>query len=295
VLNKKYLFSLIILSVVIVVLTFAAASTGARSDISQPWIFIQSPVMPVRMSDQPVPYAAIYGSKIIVAVLDSGIDINHKDLAGKVLGSVNFTESNTEYDVLGHGTSVAGIIAANNDTGITGAVHGIDLLNVKVVNDNGSVWPTDVARGIIWAVDNGAQIINMSFTAPTDSKVLKNAVEYAARNGVIMLAAAGNRINSKTYPAAYPNVIAVEAAASDGKAWSDNKTGGWVDIYAPGYNIYSAVPGNKYAYKSGSSFAAAGASRQAALILGESCCFNDPGTCNKIAAELDALYPDTIK
>jgi len=294
-LQKKYLFPLIILSVIIVVLTFAAASTGARSDLSQLWTLVQSPATLVSMPDQPVPYAAIYGSKVIVAVLDSGIDIDHKDLAGKVLGSVNFTESNTEFDELGHGTSVAGIIAANNDTGIADAVHGIGLLNVKVVNDNGSVWPSDVARGIIWAVDNGAQIINMSFTAPTDSTVLKNAVEYAAQNGVIMLAAAGNRINSKTYPAAYPNVIAVEAIASDGKSWSDNITGGWVDIYVPGYNIYSAVPGNKYAYKSGSSFAAAGASRQAALILGESCCFNDPGTCNKVSAELDALYTDTIK
>jgi subtilisin family serine protease len=294
-LQKKYLFSLIILAVIIVMLTFVAASTGAKSDIYPPWILVQSPVTHTIMADQPVPYAAIYGSKVIVAVLDSGIDIKHKDLAGKVLGSVNFTESRTEFDLLGHGTSVAGIIAANNGTGIPGAVHGIDLLNVKVVNDNGSVWPSDVARGIVWAVDNGAQIINMSFTAPTDSAVLKNAVEYAAHNGVIMLAAAGNRINSKTYPAAYPNVIAVEAIASDGRPFSDNLTGGWVDIYAPGYNIYSAVPGNKYAYKSGSSFATAGASRQAALILGESCCFNDPGTCNKVSAELGALYSDTTR
>jgi subtilisin family serine protease len=291
-LPKKYLIALIFIAVGFVILIVGSTATGAKSSIEKPWMLLQCPVEQVNIAPAPVPYAAIYGSKVVVAVLDSGIDIQHKDLAGKVITSVNFTESNTEFDVLGHGTSIAGIIASDNDTGVT---PGVGLLNVKVVNDNGMVWPSDVARGIIWAVDNGAQIINMSFTAPADSPVLKNAVEYASHHGVIMLAAAGNHINSKTYPAAYPNVIAVEATTADGKPWSDNITGGWVDLYAPGYNIFSAVPGNKYAYKSGSSFATAGASHKAALILGTSCYLDDPDTSSKVRAGLSTVYANTMK
>jgi thermitase len=207
--------------------------------------------------------------EVVVAVLDSGIDAAHEDLAGKVTGSVNFTASRTGSDVQGHGTHVAGILAANinNGIGIAGVAGNIKLLNVKVVEDNGMVWPSNVAKGIVWAVDNGARVINMSVTMPTDSDKVAGAVKYAADHNVIMLAAAGNRISSKTYPAAYPEVIAVAAINADGTVWAGSQTSDRIDVYAPGAEIYSTVPGNKYEYKSGSSMATAYASGTAAVIL----------------------------
>jgi len=207
--------------------------------------------------------------EVLVAVLDSGIDIAHEDLSGVVRESVNFSGSRSEFDVQGHGTHVAGILAArtNNSIGIAGVSSGIRLLNVKVVEDNGMVWPSNVAKGIIWAVDNGARVINMSFTMSTDSPVVAESVKYAADHGVIMFAAAGNHIDSKTYPAAYPQVIAVAALNSDGTIWNGSKVTDWIDVYVPGTEIYSTVPGNKYDYKSGSSMATAYASGMAVMLM----------------------------
>jgi len=228
-------------------------------------------------------------SEVTVAVLDSGIDAAHEDLAGKITGSVNFTASMTGSDVQGHGTHVAGILAANinNGIGIAGVAGNIILLNVKVVEDNGMVWPSNVAKGIVWAVDNGAQVINMSLTMPMDSQKVADAVKYAADHNVIMLAAAGNRISSRTYPAAYPEVIAVAAINADGTVWEGSLTSDKIDVYAPGSEIYSTVPGNKYDYKSGSSMAAAYASGTAAVILNGM--INDKGFCSDCSEIKSAL------
>jgi thermitase len=208
--------------------------------------------------------------EIIVAVLDSGIDLAHEDLAGKITEGVNFTGSKTEYDIQGHGTHIAGILAANinNHTGIAGAAPNAKLLNVKVVEDNGMVWPSNAAKGIVWAVDHGARVINMSFAIPTGSDKLAEAVKYAAEHGVILVAASGNHVKSLTYPAAYPEVIAVAALNPDSTPWAGSSDNARVDAYAPGVEIYSTVPGNRYEYKSGSSMATAYVSALAALTLG---------------------------
>ena len=216
-----------------------------------------------------LPMAAA-SQEIIVAVLDSGIDLAHEDLAGKITESVNFTSSKTEYDIQGHGTHIAGILAANinNHIGIAGAAPNAKLLNVKVVEDNGMVWPANVAKGIVWAVDHSARVINMSFAIPTGSDKLSDAVEYAAEHGVIMVAASGNHVNSPTYPAAYPGVIAVAALNPDSTLWAGSNGNTRVDAYAPGVDIYSTIPGNRYEYKSGSSMATAYVSALAAVTLG---------------------------
>jgi subtilisin family serine protease len=236
--------------------------------------------------------------EITVAILDSGIDTAHEDLVGKVTGSVNFTDSQTELDVQGHGTHIAGIIAANinNGIGIAGIAKDVKLLNVKVVEDKGTVWPSNVAKGIIWAVDHGAQVINMSFTISSDTKNLADAVKYAADHHVVMFAAAGNRINSRTYPAAYPEVIAVAALNSDGTIWSGSINSDKVDVYAPGAEIYSTTPGNKYEFKSGSSMATAYASGMAVNVL------NGLGTgkdlrpdCNEIKLALKNISDKLLK
>lgn len=214
--------------------------------------------------------AAAGTREIIVAVLDSGIDLAHEDLAGKVAESVNFSGSKTEYDVQGHGTHIAGILAANinNHTGIAGAAPNARLLNVKVVEDNGMVWPSNAAKGIVWAVDHGARVINMSFALSTGSDKLAEAVKYAAARGVIMVAASGNHVKSLTYPAAYPDVIAVAALNPDSTPWAGSSGNAHIDAYAPGVEIYSTTPGNRYEYKSGSSMATAYVSALAALTLG---------------------------
>ena len=199
-------------------------------------------------------------AEVLIAILDTGIDEKHEDLAGRVIASINFSGSRTASDVNGHGTHVAGIIA--------GIAFNARLMNVKVADDNGVVWSSTVARGIIWAVDNGAKVINMSLVIPTPSPALEQAVDYAWGKGVVLVAGAGNNIKSiPVYPAFYPEVIAVAATDVDGNLWSESNYGDWVDAYAPGVEICSTLPGNNYGYWSGTSMATAYVSAVAASAL----------------------------
>src|SRR3989344_4038402 len=188
-------------------------------------------------------------SSVKIAILDTGIDQNHEDLAAKIVANQNFTTSPTVDDKYGHGTHVGGIAAAitDNGTGVAGLGYNSSLMNVKVLDDNGSGYYSWIANGIIWATDNGAKVINMSLGGSSGSSTLQSAVNYAVANGVVVVAAAGNSGNSSpTYPAYYPGVIAVAATDSaDAKAsWSSY--GSWVDVAAPGVNIYSTFPNHPY-------------------------------------------------
>jgi len=208
--------------------------------------------------------------EILVAVLDTGIDQQHPDLVGKVVGSINFSDSQVVTDYLGHGTHIASIIAANggNNVGIVGAAPNARLLNVKIADDKGMIWASTTAKGIIWAVDNGAEIINMSLAMPAATPALEEAVNYAWSKGVVIIAAAGNTGSSiPTYPASCPNVIAVAATDINGSLWEKSNHGDWVNAYAPGAEIYSALPGNSYGYMSGTSMATAYVTAVAALEL----------------------------
>jgi thermitase len=208
-------------------------------------------------------------SNVIIAVLDTGIDCGHEDLAGKVVAEVNFADSPTSYDIYGHGTHVAGIIAAaKNSLGVVGVAYDCLLMNVKIADEGGSWNSSAAAKGIIWAVDNGANVINMSLSAKEPSSDLEQAINYAWSKGAVVVCAAGNNTGSKpTYPAYYGNCIAVAATdANDGVAlWSGY--GDWVDVAAPGVNIYSTLPINDYGYKSGTSMAAAYVSGVAGLLF----------------------------
>jgi thermitase len=198
--------------------------------------------------------------EILIAILDTGIDRNHEDLIGKVVAEVNFTDSPSVNDINGHGTHVAGIIAAINDNGIgiTGLVPSCRLLNVKVANDYGFCDSESVARSIIWAVDNGAKIINISLEIRYPSLTLEEAVNYAWNHDVIIVAAAGNQGNKNAvYPAYYENCIAVAASQPDGTLAPLSNYGDWVDVAGPGLNIFSTLPGNLYGYETGTSFATA--------------------------------------
>lgn len=210
------------------------------------------------------------GSEILVAVLDTGIDQDHEDLDGKVVVEANFTDSPTPGDTYGHGTHIAGIIAAygNNGVGIVGVAPESQLMNVKVADDAGGCKASTVAEGIIWAVDNGASVINVSIEFKEPSPELEDAVNYAWSRGVVIIAAAGNEgSESPVYPACYENCIAVAAIRQDDTLAPLSNYGDWIDVAAPGFDIYSTLPDNSYGYKSGTSFASAYVSGLAALLF----------------------------
>lgn len=205
---------------------------------------------------------------VAVAILDTGINAYHEDLAGAVISSVNLTSSATTEDVFGHGTHIAGIIAGrtNNGAGIAGVDQNVKLLNVKIADDNGNGSSVNIANGIIWAADHGANVINVSLVTIGPSTELESAVDYAWRRGAVVIAAVGNGIQpAKCYPALYKNCIAV--VGINDKDQVGTGLVGKEAIAAPGYNIFSTLPGNKYGYRSGSSMAAAYVSAAAALAF----------------------------
>jgi thermitase len=227
-------------------------------------------------------------AKVIVAVLDTGIDQSHEDLAAKVIKSINMTDCQDIRDTNGHGTHVAGIIAAgiNNEIGISGVAPNALLMNVKVADDSGMVWPSTICKGIVWAVDNGAQVINMSLIFPTGSSELEGAIQYAWGKGVVVIAGAGNDLQAvPVYPACYTDVLAVAAVDSDNELWQRSNYGSWIDIFAPGVNIYSTLPDDMYGYMSGTSMSAAFTSGMAARALNMVTDTNENGRMNDEVTE----------
>jgi thermitase len=218
----------------------------------------------------PSPQIAGSNTQIRVAVLDTGIDRSHEDLHGKVMAEINFTESATTSDIYGHGTHIAGIIAADSENclGIVGLAPESLLLNVKVADDTGRCQPSALADGIVWAVNNGANIINISIELRESTSELQEAIDYAWRNGAIIIAAAGNDGGeTPVYPAGYENCLGVAAIQETGALAPLSNYGNWVDVAAPGFNIYSTLPNNSYGYKHGTSFATAYVSGLAALLF----------------------------
>jgi thermitase len=189
------------------------------------------------------------GSGIKVAVLDSGVATDNPDINPKVVARANFSTAATNEDNYGHGTHVAGIVAAtaDNTIGVAGVCPGCTILAGKVLNDSGVGSSSSLANGINWAVTNGAKVINMSIGVRA-SRTLETAVNNAWSKGVVLVAAAGNGGNqTKIYPGAYPNVIAVAATDnSDVKASFSTYGASWVDIAAPGVNVYSTFPNHTF-------------------------------------------------
>ena len=214
---------------------------------------------------------------IIVAVLDTGIDMDNQDLTDKLVAEVNFTDSAASYDIYGHGTHMAGTIAA--------IAPECQLINVKVADDAGKCQASVVAEGIIWAVDQGAEVINISLCMEP-SPALEEAVNYAWSRGAIIVAAAGNKGKSKpAYPAYYANCLAVAGTDENDSLALLSNHGDWVDVAAPGFNIYSELPQNQYGYKSGTSSAVAHASGVAALVFSVAEDTNGNGAINDEARQ----------
>jgi thermitase len=220
---------------------------------------------------------------VLVAILDTGIDRNHEDLAGKVIAEVNLSHSRAVDDLYGHGTHIAGIIAAgaDNGIGICGVAPGCSLMNIKVADDRGKCGAGEVADGIVWAVDAGARVLNISLCLTGPSGELEDAIDYAWNHGAVIVAAAGNGGGTTPqYPAYYEQCIAVTGAREDGSRAPLANYGDWVDVAAPGYQIYSTLPDDDYGYKTGTSQAAAYVSGVAALLYSIAVDSNGDGKVN---------------
>ncbi|MHC4685690.1 MAG: S8 family peptidase [Planctomycetota bacterium] len=186
----------------------------------------------------------VTGAGAKVAVLDTGIDYKHPDLDDNCYGGVNVINPRKDYkDDNGHGTHVAGIIAAeDNDIGVVGVAPGAYLYGVKALDRNGSGWLSDIIAGLEWCVNNGMDIVNMSLGTNSDIQALHDACDAASAK-VILVAAAGNDGGAVDYPAAYNSVIAVSATnISDGLAYFSSY-GPEIEIAAPGVNILSTYKG----------------------------------------------------
>jgi len=204
-----------------------------------------------------------------VGIIDTGISNKHPDLQANVKGGVNTINSRKGWnDDNGHGSHVAGIVAAiNNTSGVVGVGPAADLYAIKVLGANGSGYLSDVIEGIQWAVVNGMQVINMSLGTGSNIQVFHDAVIAAKNAGVVVIAAAGNSGGSVIYPAAYSEAIAVSATDQNNVIASWSSRGLEINLAAPGVSIYSTYKGTGYATFSGTSMAAPHVAGSAALVL----------------------------
>lgn len=196
-----------------------------------------------------------FGSGQTIAIVDSGVDLNHPDLVGRLLAGRDFVQDDSvPQDVAGHGTAVAGVAAAtaDNGRGVAGVAGKAKILPVRVLDSQGNGTDADVAAGIIWATNHGADVINLSLGGPGESAALDDAVDHAQSHDVLVVAASGNEgWWVPSYPAAVPGVVAVGATNNTGRAVYFSNRGWYVDVSAPGVNITSTKLGSAEAYATG--------------------------------------------
>src|SRR3989339_337951 len=211
------------------------------------------------------------GLAVKVAILDTGIDLDHPDLLNNIKGNVNTISSRRSGNAdNGHGTHVAGIIAeGDNSIGVVGVEPEIYLYAVKVLGKNGSGWLSDIIEGFDWCINNKMQVVNMSFGSSGDNQSFHDAISKTYAAGVVLVAAAGNdgAANTVNYPAKYPEVIAVSAIGQDDKLAGFSSFGPEVDIAAPGVTIKSTYNDGYYKSLNGTSMACPHVVGVAALVL----------------------------
>jgi len=209
--------------------------------------------------DLPKTWKWTQGEGVTVAVLDTGVDLDHEDLAENLLPGKNFVnKKEPPTDSQGHGSHIIGsICASNNDLGIVGVAPKSKVIPVKVLDNNGSGKLKDVADGILWAVDQKVDFITMSLGSPYAVPEVHKAIQYAASKGIVVWCAAGNagKTHNIFYPAAYPETIGIGAIDENFDRASFSCTGPDLDFLAPGVKILSTVPKNWYAVLSGTSMA----------------------------------------
>ncbi|MBO9542651.1 peptidase S8 [bacterium] len=221
------------------------------------------------------------GSGMVIAVLDTGLDTTHPEFAGRVVTGFNaITRKSDVRDDHGHGTHCAGVAvaAANNGQGVAGIAPDAKIMPIKVLAADGAGSDAYVARGIAWAVKNGADVISLSLGGPGENKTLAAAVQSALSKGVPVVSAMGNDgSGEKAFPAAYPGVIAVGATNAKDQTADFSQYGNWISVTAPGVQILSTFPtykvtlneygfGLNYAVLDGTSMATPAVAGLAALM-----------------------------
>lgn len=211
------------------------------------------------------------GEGIKIAVLDTGVDLDHEDLKENLLPGKNFINpKKPPQDDSGHGSHVTGIICAcNNELGVVGVAPKSKVIPVKVLDAKGSGSLKVVADGIRWAADQGVDFITMSLGSPSPVPVVYEAIKYANKKGCVIFCAAGNAGKTRQifYPAAYSEVIGIGAIDENFNRANFSCTGPDLDFLAPGVKILSTVPKNWYAILSGTSMANPFAVGVASLLL----------------------------
>jgi len=249
----------------------------------------QSSLQPVPWNiarvNAPPAWNASTGQGVKVAILDTGIQLNHPDLQASIKGNINLTNPRRNgEDDNGHGTHVAGVIGAlNNAIGVVGVAPQTDLYAVKVLDRRGSGFLSDIIAGMDWAIDNNMQVVNMSFGTTSYSALLDAAVKRLDAAGIIQVAASGNGgTGAISYPGRFAEVIAVGAVTNTDTRASFSNHGAELEFVAPGQNIYSTDRRGRYSNKSGTSMATPHVSGAVALLLAfpQSCDTNGDNRCD---------------
>jgi len=217
-------------------------------------------------------WTSLIANLVTVAVVDTGIDTKHPDLTGNLKGGMSAVSYTSSYnDDNGHGSHVAGIIAAvNNTIGVVGVAPAADLYAVKVLDRNGSGYLSDIIVGLQWVVTNHIKVVNMSLGTSTYSLLFNSVVQQTIASGVVVVAAAGNSgpgANTVMYPAKFAGVIAVSATDKSDNIASFSSRGTEVDVAAPGVSVFSTYKNQSYATLSGTSMASPHVAGVAALVL----------------------------
>lgn len=249
----------------------------------------------LRAVDAATAWETADGTGVTVAVVDSGVDADHPNLLGAVLPGRSYVDSGTgteprllalggdvghdDYerafahaDPVGHGTAVAGIIAGRPESGLSGVAPGAEILPVRVLDDENRYHDSSmVAAAVEWAVDNGADVVNLSLGGHYESPAFREAVDYAAAHDVVVVACTGNQAEAGGdeqvwFPASDARVLAVTGTDQAGRRWPTAITGGSTDLAAPGAELTAPEPGGGYRAVTGTSFASAVVSGAAALV-----------------------------
>jgi thermitase len=208
------------------------------------------------------------GAPIVIAILDTGIDLDHPDLAGQLLPGTNTYDGGSYEDYHGHGTRVAGVAGAVafNGEGVASVAWNARIMPIRVTADSGSAFSSTLANALVWAADHGARVANMSFQSVAGSSTIQAAAQYFVEQGGVVFAGAGNLRREESLPET-PWIISVSGTDPSDQLGSFSSWGNYIDVAAPGQSIQSTTRGGGYGSQSGTSFAGPVAAGVAALVL----------------------------